>query len=416
MLWSRDGGHVRRIMSIDTGTLLGMSALLALAACGSATESGNLEREAAPDLGAVANALTGGAPHQGARQRGARPSLVTTLVAPPRPVRTTDGLRHLVYELIIENVGQAARQIEQIDVFEAGDRAPLVRYEGEALPQMLLMPETDETGRLPAGAVAFAFIDVTVGNDQRLPRELRHRIASRDDQRSEHDTGPSVNVVLEHPIRIGPPLQGGELVAVNGCCAGGHTRALLVVDDRLFLAQRFAIDFVRAEGSSSFEGDPSDNASYFLYGADALAVAPGRIIATSDGMAENVPTDPPPPEDVATATGNHVVQALDDGHFALYAHLQPGSLRVQPGDEVTRGQVLGLVGNSGNSTEPHLHFHVMDGPSPLGSNGLPYVFDHFLLQATIDVDPVAGPVIVPVTPPRSVSDRLPLDVDIIAFP
>lgn len=403
-------------MSIETGTLLGLSALLALAACGSTTEGVSLEREAPPDLEAVATALEGGAPHLDARRPGAHPSLVATLVAPPRPVRTTDGQRHLVYELIIENIGQASRQIDRIDVFEAGRRAPLIRYEGDALPQILLMPVTDETGRLPAGAVAFAFIDVTLGSEQRLPRELHHRITSRDDEGAEHDTGPDVNVILERPIRVGPPLRGEQLVAVNGCCAGGHTRALLPVDDGLFLAQRFAIDFVRAEGGASFEGDPSDNASYFLYGADILAVAPGRIIATSDGMAENVPTDPPPPENVATATGNHVVQALDDGHFALYAHLQPGSLRVQPGDEVTRGQVLGLVGNSGSSTEPHLHFHVSDGPSPIGSNGLPYVFDHFLLQATIDVDPVAGPVIVPVTPPRSVSDRLPLDVDIIAFP
>jgi murein DD-endopeptidase MepM/ murein hydrolase activator NlpD len=57
--------------------------------------------------------------------------------------------------------------------------------------------------------------------------------------------------------------------------------------------------------------------------------------------------------------------------------MQPGSVRVKPGDRVRTGQVLGLLGNSGNTDAPHLHFHVMDGPSPLLANGLPYVFGAF---------------------------------------
>ena len=68
----------------------------------------------------------------------------------------------------------------------------------------------------------------------------------------------------------------------------------------------------------------------------------------------------------------YVVLDLGGGRFAFYAHLQPGSLRVKAGDRVKAGQVLGLVGNSGNSTEPHLHFHISNGISPLGSEGLPY--------------------------------------------
>ena len=76
-----------------------------------------------------------------------------------------------------------------------------------------------------------------------------------------------------------------------------------------------------------------------------------------------------------TVGGNHIVLDLGGGRYAFYAHLQPGSLKVKVGDRVTRGQVIGLVGNSGNSTEPHLHFHISDGVSPLGSEGLPYVLD-----------------------------------------
>ena len=68
---------------------------------------------------------------------------------------------------------------------------------------------------------------------------------------------------------------------------------------------------------------------------------------------------------------------MGKGRFAFYAHLQPGSVRVKVGDTVKTGQVLGLLGNSGNSDAPHLHFHIMDGPRPLSSNGLPYRFSSF---------------------------------------
>lgn len=80
------------------------------------------------------------------------------------------------------------------------------------------------------------------------------------------------------------------------------------------------------------------------------------------------------------ADGNFIVQDIG-GAYVLYAHMQPGSVTAKPGDKVKRGDRLGKVGNSGNSQAPHLHLHVMDGPSPLQSNGLPYVVDDFVATA-----------------------------------
>ena len=74
---------------------------------------------------------------------------------------------------------------------------------------------------------------------------------------------------------------------------------------------------------------------------------------------------------------------LDGGLYMLYAHLQPGSLKVKQGDKIKRGDPIGLVGNSGNSSAPHLHFHVMDGPSPLTSEGVPYVIDSFTTRGRL---------------------------------
>ena len=76
-----------------------------------------------------------------------------------------------------------------------------------------------------------------------------------------------------------------------------------------------------------------------------------------------------------------VVIDIGGGNFAFFAHLKPGSLRVKLGDHVARGDVIALLGNTGNSDAPHLHFHVMDGPSPLDANGRPYVLTHFVGRA-----------------------------------
>jgi murein DD-endopeptidase MepM/ murein hydrolase activator NlpD len=148
------------------------------------------------------------------------------------------------------------------------------------------------------------------------------------------------------------------------------------------IAQRFAIDYVKVgEDNLTFTGDRLKNENYHAQGAEALAVGDGIVVAVKDDIPENVPgiTSRAVPITLETVGGNHVIIDIGGERYAFYAHLQPGSLRVQSGDRVRRGQVIGLVGNSGNSTEPHLHFHISDGNSPLGSEGLPYGYDAFEL-------------------------------------
>ena len=89
------------------------------------------------------------------------------------------------------------------------------------------------------------------------------------------------------------------------------------------------------------------------------------------------------------AGGNHVVIYAGYGLYAFYAHMRPGTIKVKPGDHVSAGEILGEVGNSGNSTEPHLHEHIVNRPSFLAGQGVPYEFAHF--EASGPVDLVAGP-------------------------
>jgi len=120
------------------------------------------------------------------------------------------------------------------------------------------------------------------------------------------------------------------------------------------------------------------NAARYSWGQEVLAVADGVVAEIKDGIPENVMGSAPPIEiTLETLPGNYVVLDIGGGRYATYAHLQPGEMRVAVGDSVRVGDVLGLVGNSGNSGGPHLHFQITDAPSPFAGEGLPYLIDSF---------------------------------------
>ena len=171
-------------------------------------------------------------------------------------------------------------------------------------------------------------------------------------------------------IVIGPPLRGSDWLAANGPSnISGHRRALVPIEGQVYIAQRFAIDWLqKREDGRTFTGDAKDNKNYRCYGAEALAVADAVVVGVKDGIPENIPgpTSRAVPITLETVGGNFVILDLGQGRYAYLRHLQPGSLKVKLNDKVRRGQVLGLVGNSGNSTEPHLHFHVSDGKLAAG--------------------------------------------------
>jgi murein DD-endopeptidase MepM/ murein hydrolase activator NlpD len=150
-----------------------------------------------------------------------------------------------------------------------------------------------------------------------------------------------------------------------------------------------------------------------------LAVADAVVAATKDGIPENVPLSEARavPITQETVGGNYVFLSLGTSQFAFYAHLQPGSLRVKPGDRVRRGQPLGLLGNSGNSDAPHLHFHISSAASPLGAEGLPYLFESFERIGTADVDKVLtqGWTVPGGTKPEKRLREIPLENTVVRF-
>jgi murein DD-endopeptidase MepM/ murein hydrolase activator NlpD len=138
--------------------------------------------------------------------------------------------------------------------------------------------------------------------------------------------------------------------------------------------QRFAYDFlVRVDGASR-SGDGRHLADYQCWGRPVLAPAAGEVVAAVDGLPDYSPGERHPQD----PAGNHVVLDLGEGEFAVLAHLRRGSVSVAPGERLTAGQPLGRCGNSGHSSEPHLHFHLQDGPVVGQGLGLPAFFTDYL--------------------------------------
>ena len=347
----------------------------------------------------------------------------------PIPFAGSDDRTHLVYELWITNFSGAEATVKQVQVL--GDGTNVTTLDAAAIATRLQPAgRRDADDTLPAGGTSLLFLHVILPSGARAPEQLSHVVrahvaAAPPGQQEMTLPGGDVTVDRRPVIVIGPPLRGDRYVAADSCCdATRHTRAALPVDGRVRLAQRYAVDWEQLDDASRIYVGPREQpTSYAIYGKEALAVADARVTSVTDGLAEQTPGTFPTAIPLAQADGNAVVLDLGEGRFAVYAHLKPGSIRVRTGDRVTRGQVLGLVGNSGNTVAPHLHFHVMDGASPLDSNGLPYEIDKYEVvgrsPSTVAFDtaeergtPLA---VTPVTPAKPVRSALPLDQTIVRF-
>jgi murein DD-endopeptidase MepM/ murein hydrolase activator NlpD len=182
------------------------------------------------------------------------------------------------------------------------------------------------------------------------------------------------------------PLQGTWYVGAGPSIHSHH---------RTVVAQEYALDLLQLrEDGRRNTGDGSKRTQFAAYGATVYAAASGKVVATVNDFEESdedLRRAGEPLDDymgrvkqtqmkrlgggTRAVIGNHVVIAHDGGEYSVYAHLQPASVRVKVGDAVRVGEVVGLVGTSGNSTEPHLHFHVCNGPEPLLCAGIPIRFE-----------------------------------------
>lgn len=312
----------------------------------------------------------------------------------PTPVRA-NGKIHLLYELHLTNFRAKSLELTRLEVVKDEVNAlPLTSYKDAELVSRLARPgapsDLADKRIIGGGMQAVIFLEITFDRDTDVPVALRHRLFFKSDDTNEEERlieGARVLVRHTPPPVVGAPLRGAGWIALSALSnTNSHRRTIVVVNGKAQIAQRFATDWTRigADGLA-FRGDPSKNANWSAYGAEVLAVANATVVDVKDGIPENDPTSDKKavPITLETVGGNYIILDLGNGYFAFYAHLQPKSIRVKVGNKVKRGQVLALLGNSGQADAPHLHFHIIDSNSPLGAEGVPYVIESFEVQGIL---------------------------------
>jgi hypothetical protein len=388
-----------------------------------------MHRSLSPALAALLStlALLAAAPIASAAPRDHFTPVAAEVLSPPEPALGGDGRVHVEYELILTNHSfpPAKETVKSIRVM-AGDRV-LATLAGKRLAAVTKAFDSTEFGPvLNPGVGGFVVIDLSFPRGTKLPRRIVHQISVTQKPPSSviqttYRAAPT-SISRRRAIVIAPPLRGPGWVIGNGCCAEptSHRSGVLAINGALFIGERFAIDFFQLIPGGSVSAGPHDRlSSYPYFGDEVLAAAAGRVVDVVNDLPEGPIDFELPPITAADAGGNHVTVALGHRRYAYYAHLQPGSVRVAVGDRVTVGQTLGLLGNSGNSNAPHLHFQLMSGRVPLGSNGVPFTFSRFRSEGTLKN---FAPVLVlgakgKIDPkPAGIRHRaLPLDNEVVGF-
>ena len=321
--------------------------------------------------------------------------LIGSALADPVAVPATDGRTHLAYELMLPNTLGGNATLRSLTV-AAGDRK-LLTLSGDNLKywtRVLGNPAT-ATNVIGPGQSAIVWLDVAVDGGSQVPTDISHSVALTVAKPVPGLIGADVTQAVapvrvsdRKPVSIAPPLNGPNWLNANGCCdMTAHRMAANPINGKLYVSERFAIDYVElSDDFRLFTGDPTKLESYPYFGATVHAVGDGKVVSVVDDQPEQVPTKSPTGLPLDQYTGNHVVQDLGDGNYALYAHLKPGSVTVKAGDALKSGQSIAALGNSGNTSAPHLHFHVIDGPDPLAANGLPFTLSSFRLDQRLAGD------------------------------
>lgn len=332
--------------------------------------------------------------------------LTAAVMTEPTPFVATDGRTHLSYELLTTSSlpSSTPLRLDRVDVRDARTHRVVGSLSGQELAEAAnpvgdplpgadgyTPPPPAPTPTVIQGSQKWIiWLDLTLDRGQRAPKVLEHHLSGAvlapSGPSAFEETVQATRTSGIPPLNLRAPVRPGTWYSSESCCGNTHhRRGLGPINGRFYVPQRFAIDWYRVGGQGqTWEGAPARLTSYLSYRQPVVASAGGRVVEVQDGIADNQPPVTPPVPPIEDTVGNHVTVEVAPGRYLLYAHLKPGSLKVREGDRVESGQVLGLIGNSGNSTTPHLHFQVMTTAEFFPTDSPPFTFRQFRVVGQVE--------------------------------
>ncbi|TCD25565.1 M23 family metallopeptidase [Pedobacter psychrodurus] len=286
----------------------------------------------------------------------------------------------LYYELQIKNSSADTMEIKTLKI--SGHHKNYLALSGEKLAERT--KSSDHKNRnliIPAGGSCVIYVELE--NQVIKSKPILNRLEYYPHHQGPKGTSALIATTLlpttTKPTVLGKPLQTGLWTAIyDPAWTSGHRRVFYSEKGKQYLPGRFAIDFIRVDSTGKYAIKNTDSIKNWLgYKNAVIAVADGIVSSVQDDFNESATVSQhknPAPDQ---ASGNYVSIKIAEGKYVFYEHLNPNSIRVKPGEKVKKGDIIAQLGFTGQSTGPHLHFHLADRDSRLYAEGLPYVFEHF---------------------------------------
>ena len=296
----------------------------------------------------------------------------------------TDVYKRIPYTLRAWEWEKEGLKLQQIEILDYNTNATLQTIEKESFPVIHKDPLTPN-GLIELDKLSHYYISIQlpVELNKTPPSKIFHKFKFRDTVKNKELTvegGIFMPRLTEAPLAISSPVKGDNWLFINQSTNEYHFFTMFFTDRKLWRGERFAFDNIKLndEMDDMLDGDPKVNESYFNYKDTLYAVANGTVLKVVDGRPENRGDA----RDIKFANldeyaGNYLVLDIGNSRYVYYAHCVPNKFMVTQGKTVKEGDPIALLGNSGNSTGPHLHFQITDGPHIFFSNGLPFVIKKY---------------------------------------
>ncbi|MFA6598793.1 MAG: M23 family metallopeptidase [Ignavibacteriaceae bacterium] len=306
------------------------------------------------------------------------PSIEMNVTFAPIEVKSTAGKINLLYSVQTEDFEANGYKLKDFQVLNAANNEMLCSII-DTTKYLLITKENILVEDYPQ--LEYSNFRMSVGlvlDPAKVPQKVKHKLILVKEGKEETIEGAETEVSKQQIPVFSPPLRGEGFLCNNTTVLLNNIHPIYQMKYKGItrVPERFCADWIKVdEAGNYFKGDYQICENWYVYGEKVYAVADGQVVSVKDGNADQSPVFTQPiPTTLFDGDGNSVVIHINGG-YATYGHLIPKSILVKPGQLVKNGDVLGMVGNSGGSDAPHLHFGLHTDFPYYISEGLPYYFN-----------------------------------------
>ena len=305
-------------------------------------------------------------------------SIEMNITFAPIEVKSTDGKINLLYSVQTEDFETKGYTLKDFQAINSANNTILCSI-ADTTKYLLITKTNILADDYPMRDYSNFRISVGLVLDpEQVPQKIKHKLIVVKDGQEKTIEGAETNVSREQIPVISSPLKGERFMCNNTTVISNNIHPVYQMKYRGItrVPERFCADWIKIdENGNYFTGDYHVCENWYVYGENVYAVADGQVVSVKDGYADQSPVFTQPiPTTLFDGDGNSVVIHINSG-YVTYGHLIPNSILVRPGQIVKNGDVIGKVGNSGDSDAPHLHFGLHTDFPYYISEGLPYYID-----------------------------------------